>query len=137
MTRFVATHVLAKDLTEEGILDALGNGRAYVGFDMIADARGFIYVAEGHGEKLVMGDERTYADGYMLKAASPLPCRFTLVRDGETVTQSDGRTFSHDVEGPGVYRIEAELDIRGEWTPWVYTNPIYFRAPSTNLASRQ
>ncbi len=26
--------------------------------------------------------------------------------------------------GPGRYRLEAELKILGEWTPWVYTNPI-------------
>ena len=27
-------------------------------------------------------------------------------------------------KGPGKYRVEAELDILGVWTPWVYTNPI-------------
>ena len=48
----------------------------------------------------------------------------TLVHDGKNIDQQEGRTYEYAVKEPGNYRVEAELDIVGEWTPWVYENPI-------------
>lgn len=122
--RFVNTHVLARELTEPGILDALREGRAFIAFDMIADARGFTFLAEGNGTKAVMGEEISVGNGLALRAASPAPCRFTLLRNGDVVEQKEGRAYEFAVKDPGIYRVEAELSILDEWTPWVYTNPI-------------
>jgi len=133
--RFVNTHVLARELTEAGILDALRAGRAFVGFDMLADARGFTFLAEANGAKAVMGEEIPVQDGLTLRAASPVPCRFTLVHDGKNVEQHEGRTYEYAVKEPGNYRIEAELSIVGEWTPWVYANPIRVTAATLPQAN--
>ncbi|MBX7255058.1 MAG: hypothetical protein K1Y02_01760 [Candidatus Hydrogenedentes bacterium] len=133
--RFVNNHVLATDLSEAAILDALRKGRVFVGFDMIADARGFTYYAESGPVKAVMGEEVPMADGIVLHAASPYPVRFTLVHDGNPIETQEGRTFQYPVKEPGKYRIEAEFEIAGEWTPWVYTNPIEVKPSSVAVAS--
>ena len=35
--------------------------------------------------------------------------------------------FEHIADQPGVYRIEAWVEIGGEVRPWIYSNPIYLR----------
>jgi hypothetical protein len=121
---YVNTHVLAKACTEKDILDSLRQGRAFVAFTMLADAKGFTYFAESGGKKAVMGESIALEPGMKLRAAAPNRCRFVLLRDGETVTESEGTEFTFDVAQPGKYRIEAHLNILGDWTPWIYTNPI-------------
>ena len=124
MTRFVNTHILARELTEEAIMEGLREGRVFVGFDMLADARGFVYQAQGGGVDAVMGESTAYGPELRLCAASPQSCRFTVLKDGEAVHQEEGRKLTYTPGGPGKYRIEAELNIVDEWTPWIYTNPI-------------
>ncbi|HOW65560.1 MAG TPA: hypothetical protein P5186_23220 [Candidatus Paceibacterota bacterium] len=124
MTRFVTTHVLARRLDEASILDALKAGRAFVGFDLVADSSGFLWWAEGKTGRAVMGEAFWFSPEVTLRAASPHLCRFTVVKDGTVVHQEEGRTVEWKPSGPGKYRVEAELWIRGEWTPWVYANPI-------------
>lgn len=125
MTRFVATHVLARELTEPAILDALRRGRALVGFDMIADSTGFQWLAQGDGGRAaVMGEKMAFSPGIRLIARSPHTCRFRILRDGEEVHREEGRTVAWPPTRPGKYRVEAELNLVGAWTPWVIANPI-------------
>ncbi len=126
--RFVQTHLLARELTEEALLDALREGRVFIAFDMIADSTGFAFVAE-HGDVMaVMGESLPFAEGMRLRVASPIPCRFTILSDGKVMHVGEGRETTWTPPGPGRYRAEAELDILGEWVPWVYTNPIWIEA---------
>ena len=127
--RFVNTHLLASECTEPALLDALRQGRAFVAFDMIADARGFVSCAEGSGKKAVMGESIPFAPGLRLRMASPHACRFTILRYEAQVAQGTGNTFDWTVPGSGKYRVEAELDLLGKWTPWIYTNAIAVTAP--------
>jgi len=76
-----------------------------------------------------MGECIPYAAGIRLAAASPHRCRFTILCQGKTVYQEEGTEVTFKPDGPGKYRVEAELDILGEWTPWVYTNPIELTPP--------
>ncbi|MCP4644049.1 MAG: hypothetical protein GY851_26640, partial [bacterium] len=124
MTQYVATHVLAQELTEEALLDGMKEGRVFIGFDMIADCREFVYFAESGGQRAVMGESMPFGDGVRLRAASPHAGRFTVVKDGEQVYQCEGTELDWRPEGPGKYRVEVELDIVDEWTPWIYTNPL-------------
>jgi hypothetical protein len=124
MSRFVNTYLLAKELTEPALLDALRAGRAYVAFSMIADPTGFAYIAEGNGKKATMGESIPLSADLTLRAATPLPCRFILVRNGQKVLEKETSTFEYAVKEAGKYRVEAELNILGEWTPWIYANPI-------------
>lgn len=123
-TRFVNTHLLAPELTEPAVLDALRAGRGFIGFDMIADSSGFRWFARDGSTTTVMGGSGKFSGATRLHAMSPLPCRFTIVRDGQPVHQAEGRMLEWTPSGPGKYRVEAELKISGEWTPWVYVNPL-------------
>lgn len=124
MTRFVATHILAEELTEEALLGSLKQGRVFVGFDMIADCRGFVYFAEAGNDRAVMGETLPFGTGARLRAASPQTCRFSVVRNGEIVHRAEGTELDWTPESPGRYRLEAELEILGEWVPWIYSNPL-------------
>lgn len=124
MIRYVSTYALASELTEEAILDAFAEGRVYIGFDMVADSSEFIFLARGGSEQVVMGEKKPLAPDTRLIAASPHHCRFTVLRHGVPVHQETGAIMEYQPTEPGKYRIEAELDILGVWTPWVYTNPI-------------
>ena len=134
-SRFVNTHLLAKELTEPALLDAVRTGRAFIAFNMLADAEGFAYVAEGGGNRVTMGESITLSPDLKLRAEAPLNCKFTLIRNGRSVASQDGRTFEYAVSQPGKYRLDAAIPMPGEMTfagdsyalnhaPWVITNPI-------------
>jgi hypothetical protein len=124
MTRYVVTHVFASDLTEEAILDAFKDGRMYIGFDMIADSTDFMFVAKNESHTVVMGERLMLTPDTWLAVSSPHRCRMTIMKDGQQVYQTIGVLMDWQPKEPGKYRIEAELDILGEWIPWVYTNPV-------------
>jgi len=127
MARHVGTHVLARELSEASVLDALKAGRVFVGFDLLADTSGFQWFAERGSERVLLGGDLPYGPEVRLVARSPLPCRFTVLKDGEEVLRREGRSLEWPPPGPGAYRVEAEVWIRGEWIPWVYANPIWIR----------
>ncbi len=131
--RFVNNHVLANALTEEDILGALRRGRSFIAFDMLADARGFVFLAETGGKKYVMGDTVPIRDDLKLRADSPNHVRFTLLRDGQVIDTKESRRYEHVPVLPGKYRLEAELFVVDDWVPWIYTNPIIV-APSSAVA---
>ena len=122
--RFVSTHILAKELTEKSVLDALTQGRCFWAHNMLADAKGFKLIAEGPSGRAVMGETIAYAPGTKLRVAAPNACRITVKRHGDKVEQKIGSSLDYEITQPGKYRVEAELDILGEWTPWVFTNPV-------------
>ena len=125
--RFVNTHVLAHYLSEPSVLDSLKAGRVFVGFDLIADSSGFRWYAADGTNQVVMGETAPLSPEVRLHALSPLPCRFTVVKDGVACLQQEGRSLEWSPTGPGKYRVEAELRIRKDWVPWVYANPIQLR----------
>ena len=125
--RFVNTHVLAEFLSEPSVLDALRAGRVFVGFDMIADSTGFGWAASAGTNHVVMGESIGFSPEVRLHAASPLPCRFTILKDGAICFQQEGRTLDWVPAARGKYRVEAELKILQNWEPWVYANPIELR----------
>lgn len=124
MARFVNTHVLARQLTEPALMESLRAGRAFIGFDMIADSAGFLWLAESGKGRAVMGETLAFSARTRLRAVSPRSCRFTVVKDGTVAYQQEGRTLEWTPPGPGKYRVEAELKVLDEWVPWVYANPI-------------
>lgn len=134
-SRFVNTHLLAKELTEPALLDALRQGRAFIAFNMLADAGGFAYVAQGNSQQVTMGESIALTPGLKLLAEAPLSCRFTLLRNGKKVASKEGKTFEYEVTQPGKYRIQTDITMPGEITvigedyarnmaPWILTNPI-------------
>jgi len=124
MLRFVGNHILAKELTEAAILESFKQGRVFISFDMLADGRGFVWLAQNGEEQAIMGESMAYQEGITLRAAAPQACRFIVVKDGNEVLRAQGRKLDWQPKGPGKYRVEAELLVRDEWLPWIYTNPI-------------
>ncbi|MHC1770019.1 MAG: hypothetical protein AB9869_38015 [Verrucomicrobiia bacterium] len=122
--RFVNTHVLARELSEPEILDSLREGRVFVGFDVLADSTSFRWSVQTPSTTAVMGESLPFSSNATLHARSPVPCRFTLIRDGKPAGSITGREASWVAPAPGKYRVEAEVDVLGEWVPWVYANPI-------------
>ncbi|HEX8736290.1 MAG TPA: hypothetical protein VF721_13260 [Pyrinomonadaceae bacterium] len=125
--RLARNHVLLekdKPLTRENLLQALKNGHSFVGFDTLADSRGFRFTA---GDK-IMGDEITLADKVDLKAAAPLAARFVIFRNGEKIFEQTATEINFEAREKGAYRVEAYLDSIGfSQMPWIISNPIYLR----------
>ncbi len=136
MIRYVSTYALASELTEEAILDAFAEGRVYIGFDMIADSSGFIFMAHNSQQQAVMGENIMLTPDTRLIVASPHRCRVTILRHGEEVYFDEGVIVDWQPTAPGKYRVEAELDILGEWVPWVYTNPIEVLRDVTTIGAQ-
>ncbi len=124
MIRYVGNHILAKELTEAALLTSFKQGRVFISFDMLADGRGFIWMAQNGEEQVVMGESMSYEQGVTLRAAAPQACRFIVVKDGQEVHRAQGRHLDWQPTGPGNYRVQAELFVLDEWLPWVYANPI-------------
>jgi hypothetical protein len=91
---------------------------------MIADSSTFRWFAAAGTNQTVMGEMVPFSAETRLRALSPLPCRFTVLKDGSAVYQQEGRAVNWTAPGPGKYRVEAELRVLDEWIPWVYANPI-------------
>jgi hypothetical protein len=125
-----ATHVLAPKLDETTLRAALKAGHVFVAHDWMGDATGFRFIAsDSHGRQAaIMGDEVKLADGLTLTAKLPLPAYVRLLRYGKEVAKSDGKTdFEFTVKEAGAYRLEAWLELAGEFRPWIFANPIYVR----------
>ncbi|MGH7273877.1 MAG: hypothetical protein ACREIQ_05465, partial [Nitrospiria bacterium] len=125
--RFVTTHILAPQLDEASVLSALKGGHAYIAFDMLSDATGFLFDISNAGNQAMMGDELSFAPGQVLKTRLPTPGLIVLIKDGQQFRQCYCLQYSIPLEGPGVYRAEAFLHIQDRWRPWIFSNPIYVR----------
>jgi hypothetical protein len=128
--RFIRTHVLCEEpLTgelehdREQVYGALRAGRCYIAVDSVAPGSGFRFDA---GE-LPMGAEAP-AGPRTLRARVPLPARLRLLRDGVELASAEGTALEHQVDEPGVYRVEAYRQAKGRERTWILSNPIYLRA---------
>jgi hypothetical protein len=127
--RFIRTHLLC-DAAPSGELEhdrrqvygALREGRCYIAVDSVAPAKGFRFEADG----LAMGAEAP-ATRVTLQARVPCPARLRLLRDGVELARAEGTWLEHEVDQPGVYRVEAYRPAKGRERTWILSNPIYLR----------
>jgi hypothetical protein len=126
--RYVATHILAHELSEAEVREALKRGHAYVAHDWLCDSKGFAFVARAGDRTIgIMGDEIRLDSSPTLSTAAPLKCTLKLIRNGEVIQIANTNQLNFDVKMAGVYRIEAWLEVDGEQRPWIYSNPLYVR----------
>jgi hypothetical protein len=126
--RYVSTHILAHELSESAVREALRHGHAFVAHDWLCDSTGFAFVAaEGAKTIGIMGDEVKLAGRLTLTAATPIKCMMKLIRNGDVIQATNTNRMDFDVKSTGVYRIEGWLEVDGEQRPWIYSNPIYVR----------
>jgi hypothetical protein len=126
--RHVGTHLLMPELTKQAVWDALEAGRAFVAFDWLADATGFDFAAVAPGHRYEMGSRVPFSKELRLQGRASLPVKWKLLRNGKVISESTGPTLDVAVNEPGIYRTEAWLNVAGEETIWVLSNPVYIRA---------
>ncbi len=140
--RNLSTHLLATELTEPALRDALRAGRAYVAHDWLCDPTGFGYYAVNNLGAFAMGETAPngmFSGKTRLMAQAPVPARYRLVHRGKVVAEQVTSRFEFEPSESGAYRLEAWLEVAGEWRPWIYANPIFLsgnalaglRAPPT------
>lgn len=129
--RQLRTHVLADaaltgelQADRERVYSALRRGRCYIAADALAPARGFSFHAEGPEGTVEMGAEAP-AGHWTLRARLPGPARLRLLRNGKEIASIEGPVLGRQVEGAGVYRVEALRQAHGRERTWVISNPIY------------
>jgi hypothetical protein len=141
--RSVSTHILARELTDSAIREALRSGRVYVAHDWLADPTGFSFVAGNNNGVYDMGDRAPMIARTRLVANVPVAANLRIIHKGATVAEANAAQIDFTPAEPGAYRLEAWLPVDGEMRPWIYANPIYLEAvagrgitlPSTELSA--
>src|SRR5437867_661474 len=127
--RNLVTHILAQDLTEPLIREALTNGQVYVAHDWLCDPTGFTFGAVNNLGVFSMGDNAPILGKTRLTALTPISAKLRLIHKGEIVRETTGTNLIFEAKEPGAYRVEAWLSVDGEERPWIYSNPVYLKAP--------
>ena len=127
---YVNTHILADSLTVGNLRKHLLAGHAFIAFESLANADGFQFFTEGINGQMnaIMGDSIPVGKVRQLKALSPIPARFELVKDGGLVDQQTKPAYEYRIEPSeeiGNYRLAARVLLGKRWVLWVMTNPIY------------
>jgi hypothetical protein len=110
------------------VLDALREGRAFIGYDLPSPTYGFRFHAQGVEGMASMGDEITCRGGVTLQIRLPRRTECRLLRDGKVIkTWRKRENCTYITSEPGVYRVEAYLQYLGRLRGWIFSNPIYIR----------
>jgi hypothetical protein len=123
--RYVSTHLLAREVSENALFEALDQGRAYVAFDWMRDPSGFRYSARVGGRTVEMGEDCRAADHPVLTVRPGRTGEIRLLRNGQEVRREEGAGLRYEAREPGVYRVEVWLALGAEQRPWIYSNPVY------------
>lgn len=109
------------------ILNAIGRGNGWVGYDMPHPTRGFRFTGQG-GNKGSMGDHVQLGGGATLQIRTPAKANIRLICHGEIVAQINNEThMTHLPVEPGAYRVECTIPYLGRERGWIFSNPIYLR----------
>jgi hypothetical protein len=133
--RALNTHLLIprplsgdSDSDRELVLESLGQGRGFIGYDLVAPTRGFRFTAQGRARQAVMGEEIPLDGGVTLQAVLPGEAEIRLARNGQVVqVWKREERFAHTASEAGVYRVEAYRRYLGARRGWIFSNPIYVR----------
>lgn len=132
--RAVNTHVLlAQPLTgvverdRQLLLDAVGSGHGWVGYDMPGRTDDFRFTVQGERSG-IMGDELKFGLGATLQIRAPARCRIRVIRHGVIVAEAERESnLTYIPSEPGAYRVECHITYEGRERGWIYSNPIYLR----------
>jgi acetyl esterase/lipase len=128
--RNLCTHILARELTEPEVRQALRDGHVYVSHDWLCDPTGFAFGAVNNLGVFPMGDPAVMTGNTRVVGLTPLSAKLKLIHNGEVVAETTGTNVTFAPREPGAYRLEAWLNVDGEDRPWIYSNPVYLKAPS-------
>lgn len=126
---YVNNHVFCDTFSNISIKEHIIKGHVFISFESLAEAKGFQYYAVNQADSIsaLLGDSVHIEHAAKVKAVSPLPVKFQLLKHGKLMTEvEDQYEFAYEIVGnPGNYRLVANIWIDDQWIPWVYTNPIY------------
>lgn len=129
-THLIIREPLSGDVSKDraAIIDALANGRCFIGYDLPAPTRGFRFTAQGKEASVEMGAEITIDTGVTLQIHLPQRSECRLLKDGKVIkTWTKREICSYIATEPGVYRVEVYLKYFGVRRGWIFSNPIYVR----------
>ena len=117
------------------VYQSLQIGRAFIGYDLIGDTRGFRYTAQGQGSSATMGEHIRLGPGVTLQVIAPMRGHVRIVCAGETIAEDyNVENLTLVVRESGAYRAEVWCEFRGEDRAWILSNPIYVDPnPGTRL----
>ena len=121
--RLFSNHVLARELREDLIVDAILKGRVYSVFDYLGDASGFqmSYGRDADSVRAIVGERAAYDPEATLEIVVPLEAEIRLVVDGTVAAEVRGKRLAQRLPGPGVCRAEV---LRGGRL-WILPSPIF------------
>ncbi|EON75379.1 hypothetical protein ADIS_4083 [Lunatimonas lonarensis] len=126
--KYVQTHIFTDELSSRSIKEGLEKGRAFVSFENLLEAKGFQFFGLAKDGTLsgIMGDSISVADVAQIRAISPYPVDFELIKNGKLIDIAEkSYTFDYQITEHGNYRIVCRIRLNGKSVPWLYTNPIY------------
>jgi hypothetical protein len=134
----VNTHVLLpQPLTGDWLHDkmaiykAIGQGNAYIGYDIPGNTRGFRFSANGQFGTAIMGGNLRLGPGVTLQALAPARSHIKMICEGKVVAESEGReNLTYMAQSPGAYRVEVWQKYQGRERAWILSNPIYVESGS-------
>lgn len=127
-THLFVPQTLSGDAVEDrrSILEALGQGHAFVGYDLPYPTRGFHFTAQGKEGLVYMGDEVGSQGGVTLQIRLPIRTECSLLKDGQVIkTWRKNEICTYITTEPGIYRVEAYIHYLGARRGWIFSNPIY------------
>ena len=132
--RCVNTHVLTSqplngtlEHDKRLIYDALRNGNAWVGYDLIGPTTGFRFHARSINNEATIGGELIRAGATKFEVQVPHKAEIRLVLNGRVVARAKGRELRFTTAEPGAYRVEVYRSYRLGRRGWIFSNPIYVR----------
>jgi len=109
------------------VVDAMVRGSCWIAFDYLALAQEFNFEAETSREFATMGGTLKVAEGVKLSVGLPRRGRIKLICNGRMLESKIAKKWNLLTTNPGVYRVEVDMERRGEWIPWIYSNPVYLK----------
>ena len=118
---------LSGDLTADRnmVFNALAAGHCFIGYDLPASTRGFIFSAHGGESDVIMGDPIALNGAVTLHGKLPSGAEINMIKDGVKIKTWQGQEFTHITSEPGVFRVEAYTYFMGKRRAWIFSNPIY------------
>ena len=98
--RILTTHILARELTEPLIREALTNGHVYVAHDWLCDPTGFMFGAVNNLGVFTMGDPALMFGKTRIMAILPLPAKLRLIHKGTVISEALGTNLNYEVKKP-------------------------------------
>lgn len=116
----------------ESLLRALKQGSVFTAIDAVAAPALLEYRVDVGGQPIGMGGSAPYAADARahVRASLPPDAQLLLIRDGDAVLES-AAPIDAPLASPGVYHVEVRVP--GLRVPWLLSNPIYLRAPDTEV----